>query len=288
LNMDIDDILNRKNTDEKMEWKEEVREFEGERMTKGSSKTTEEEWAAQQEATGGARRATKGTVVQMKVAGMSMNVSSWSIEAAKEVERKLKRQAEAVAEKERLKQARKAAPRLDFCVVCRKTGDLGPDDDRLVCRKCPAVAHPQCAISSRHRLQGYSCPHHCCCSCGRVASDAGGLLLRCTKCPRSYCDDCIPDFKAVDEDPALAKIAWKKSNSVMLIECSRCLPQRTGGDGGGSASGLKALKSPRAAKAKSIAMKAAEERPGPTYNFYGRYLKTYFKRFDNPPWMDSM
>jgi len=289
MDMDIDDILNRKNTGDnvKVEWKEEVREFEGETMTKANSKTTEEEWAAQAQASGGAKRQRSGTVVEMKVAGMSMNVSAWSIEAAKEVERKLKRQADAVAEKERLKQARKAAPRLETCVVCRKPGDLGPDDNRMVCRKCPAVAHPECAINSKHRLQGYSCPHHCCCTCGRVASDAGGLLLRCIKCPRSFCDDCIGEFKAVDEDPNLAKIGWRKSNSVVLIECSRCTPA-AGSGGGGAAAKFGALKSPRAVQAKSIAKQAAEDRPGPTYNFYGRYLKTYFKRFDVPPWLENM
>ena len=57
-----------------------------------------------------------------------------------------------------------------------------------------------------------------------MASDAGGLLLRCVDCPRAYCDDCCPDgFKAMPKgDPYLNALGWKKPSSVELIQCKIC------------------------------------------------------------------
>jgi hypothetical protein len=43
-------------------------------------------------------------------------------------------QADARVEQERKKQARKAMKRLEYCMICRHTSDLGDDDEKLICR----------------------------------------------------------------------------------------------------------------------------------------------------------
>ena len=42
-----------------------------------------------------------------------------------------------------------------------------------------------------HRIQKslFVCPHHSCSVCGRTSQSAGGLLMSCTECMKSFCED---------------------------------------------------------------------------------------------------
>ena len=57
-----------------------------------------------------------------------------------------KRAADSRLEKEKKKQSKKMMKRLEYCMICRHTTDLGEDDEKLICRGCPAIAHPDCAV----------------------------------------------------------------------------------------------------------------------------------------------
>ena len=82
----------------------------------------------------------------------------------------------------------------EFCLICWDGGDL------LVCDKCPASYHTKC-LSSRGLLssgkQGiggssFICPHHRCSVCGRGSTAAGGLIIACTECATSFCEEHEP------------------------------------------------------------------------------------------------
>lgn len=66
------------------------------------------------------------------------------------------------------------------CQLCWKQGEV------LCCDYCPTVMHPHCAgIDDVGELGStWACPHHKCVFCGRKAHAAGGLLFRCTECPK--------------------------------------------------------------------------------------------------------
>ena len=75
-----------------------------------------------------------------------------------------------------------------MCQVCWNPGDL------ICCDFCPGAYHPECiGIENVDDLpHQWSCPHHRCTLCERRANAAGGLLFRCTDCPKAYCEDHLP------------------------------------------------------------------------------------------------
>ena len=90
------------------------------------------------------------------------------------------------------------------CLICWDGGDI------LCCDQCPASYHEACLqasgfVSKRKVAVGvagsttkFTCPQHACNVCGRQAQAAGGCLLRCTECPRSFCEDHEPDGTTID------------------------------------------------------------------------------------------
>lgn len=248
--MAIEDILSNK-TSVAMEWKEDVRDFEGVKLERADAKTISEEWALSIQE-GGVKRERKSMTVTMNVdmEGLApgIAVDKRSIDQDRHNKEILRRQAAAVAERKKKAAIAKLSKRLPYCAICRDFFEATPTEEanrdgngpavkkgradfedagenaRQRCRNCPAVAHMSCVPPGIDRFVGWACPHHGCTYCGRVASDAGGLLLRCVDCPRAYCDDCCPDgFKAMPKgDPYLNALGWKKPSSVELIQCKIC------------------------------------------------------------------
>jgi hypothetical protein len=75
-----------------------------------------------------------------------------------------------------------------LCQLCWQGGDV------LCCDNCPCVMHLACAgIEDEFTLGNtWSCPHHRCHLCQRKAHAAGGLLFRCSECPKAFCEDHLP------------------------------------------------------------------------------------------------
>ena len=69
-----------------------------------------------------------------------------------------------------------------------------PGGDLIMCDHCPVSMHLACAgIGDVSTLgQTWSCPHHKCHLCQRKAHAAGGLLFRCSECPKAFCEDHLP------------------------------------------------------------------------------------------------
>ena len=69
-----------------------------------------------------------------------------------------------------------------------------PGGDLIMCDHCPGSMHLACAgIGDVSTLgQTWSCPHHKCHLCQRKAHAAGGLLFRCSECPKAFCEDHLP------------------------------------------------------------------------------------------------
>jgi hypothetical protein len=59
--------------------------------------------------------------------------------------------------------------------------------------------------------------------CDGKASNRGGLLFRCTDCPSTVCESCLPEsFEAVDRNEVVAVLGFL-SGSIEYIRCSACL-----------------------------------------------------------------
>jgi hypothetical protein len=70
---------------------------------------------------------------------------------------------------------------------------------------------------------GVKCPQHACLVCDGKASNRGGLLFRCTDCPSTVCESCLPEsFEAVDRNEVVAVLGFL-SGSIEYIRCSVCL-----------------------------------------------------------------
>lgn len=72
----------------------------------------------------------------------------------------------------------------DHCLVCWDGGDL------ICCDGCPASFHMACLNLKPKDIgvRSWRCPHHRCSVCKRNASAVGGLLFRCSECPKAFCE----------------------------------------------------------------------------------------------------
>ena len=84
------------------------------------------------------------------------------------------------------------------CMVCWDGGDL------LLCDRCPGAYHKKCLSSRGLVMTGQSsrgnqfiCPHHRCSVCGRGSSAAGGLIIACTECETSFCEEHEPSKRVL-------------------------------------------------------------------------------------------
>ncbi|KAL2830786.1 SNF2 family N-terminal domain-containing protein [Aspergillus cavernicola] len=78
---------------------------------------------------------------------------------------------------------------LQVCFLCHR---WNPQE----CEICTRSFHPAC-LDVRDELdytpkgKTIVCPHHNCCKCGKTASEAGRLLLKCLNCPKAHCEQCL-------------------------------------------------------------------------------------------------
>ena len=109
------------------------------------------------------------------------------------------------------------------CLICWDGGKL------MCCDHCPAVYHEGCLHSqglvSTSSAFGnmYKCPQHACHVCGRVASQSGGMLLRCTECPKAFCEHHEPEnvsFECGGVNERFRDAGYPHSSSRYYIQCS--------------------------------------------------------------------
>ena len=128
----------------------------------------------------------------------------------------------------------KAAPieHQDHCQVCADGGEVS------LCSRCPRVYHIACLPAS-HKAQAsgkrksfggaFTCPQHSCVDCGRVTSDAGGLIFRCRNCFIGKCGDCLDFDKAVligETLPEYEVLGYQTKSNAWYIECEGCVEEK--------------------------------------------------------------
>jgi len=128
------------------------------------------------------------------------------------------RQDRTTAKRAHRSQAGKDYENCSQCQLCWKQGEV------LCCDYCPTVMHPHCAgIEDVTELGSmWSCPHHKCTFCGRKAHAAGGLLFRCTECPKAFCEDHLPleaDLLGGEVD-RLVKLGFGAVKQACYVHCS--------------------------------------------------------------------
>lgn len=92
----------------------------------------------------------------------------------------------------------------------------------ILCPRCPCSLHLNCA-GMRCAKEFMACSHHRCVGCEKNGSDAGGLLYPCHACPRSFCEDCLPEegvtfLEQVDRFDKLGFSSSRKNQ--VYINCS--------------------------------------------------------------------
>ena len=141
--MAIEDILSNK-TSVAMEWKEDVRDFEGVKLERADAKTISEEWALSIQE-GGVKRERKSMTVTMNVdmEGLApgIAVDKRSIDQDRHNKEILRRQAAAVAERKKKAAIAKLSKRLYDAVDIASIGSpphasLGRKMDALLCPVC--------------------------------------------------------------------------------------------------------------------------------------------------------
>ena len=68
----------------------------------------------------------------------------------------------------------------------------------------------------------WRCSHHKCTVCSRRASAAGGMLFRCTECPKAFCEDCLPgEARVINDSPRFKKLGSTNRASSARVELTR-------------------------------------------------------------------
>jgi len=105
-----------------------------------------------------------------------------------------------------------------LCQLCWQGGDI------LCCDNCPCVMHLSCAGIEDESTLGntWSCPHHRCHLCQRKAHAAGGLLFRCSECPKAFCEDHLPlDAEMVGaECERFVRLGYSAVKQAAFVVCS--------------------------------------------------------------------
>ena len=111
----------------------------------------------------------------------------------------------------------------ESCLVCFNSGGL------VSCLACPRSYHPKClapAYQEKVRMNRFYCPQHSCSTCGKKASDAGGLLFRCRWCPRAFCEDHLDWVKAIligENLPEHECLNEPNNPSAYFVKCPPCV-----------------------------------------------------------------
>ena len=133
------------------------------------------------------------------------------------------------------------------CLLCWDGGDL------VLCDGCPASYHPACLARYLHLDESgpkpweisfgrWMCPHHECDECGRKAAAAGGMLFRCTHCPKAFCEDHLPlqsnVLKTCDRFKKLGQNHPQQACFILCSETCKKFSQSEEGGGGAQSSGI--------------------------------------------------
>ena len=97
-----------------------------------------------------------------------------------------------------------------------------------MCDQCPTSWHVPCLAALNAKMptkMQWGCPHHSCLTCGRKAGAAGGLLFRCMRCPRTFCEDhLVPTATIVGKCQRFIKLGQNHPKQACFILCSKdCL-----------------------------------------------------------------
>ena len=139
----------------------------------------------------------------------------------------------------------------EHCLLCWDGGDL------ILCDGCPAAFHPKCLASFQGLEPGdrkpwdisfgrWMCPQHFCDTCGRKSSQVGGMLFRCTHCPKAFCEDHLPlDANILKTCERYQKLGQRHPTQACFIICSDICSDfaSTATGGGGAQTGQKAAAS---------------------------------------------
>jgi hypothetical protein len=223
-------------------------------------RTTEMDWLDMMEESKTMVRNRKATTVTVTEAGVGkIQVSKWSIEEAeKEAEQAERERARIDAKK--IAGGNKRVTEHDMnCSHCKEsvmkqkvivTTEIDEDGNQVKRRKidtdnsgyvscpiCPGSFHMQCLRLAVHGIDPdsgslrTSCPQHKCRLCRRSASNAGGLLFRCTDCPVALCYDCIEKYELVDQFEFLERenVVWETQlgfaapSTYEYMKCPDCV-----------------------------------------------------------------
>lgn len=127
----------------------------------------------------------------------------------------------------------------DHCLICWDGGDL------VLCDGCPAAFHEQC-LAAFQGLQPtdrkpwdisfgrWMCPQHECDTCGRKSAQVGGMLFRCTHCPKAYCEDHLPlNAQILKKCERYLKLGQRHPSQACFILCSDICSNFANSDAGG-------------------------------------------------------
>ena len=129
----------------------------------------------------------------------------------------------------------------DRCLVCwdyakggkatcgpERGGHSGVGGTLRGCDFCPASYHLDCIGIKEEDAKswsGWSCPHHTCDVCKRKANHVGGLLFRCSVCPKAYCEDHLPpDALIMGENPRFLALGQRHpKQACYLLHSQACV-----------------------------------------------------------------
>ncbi|PYI28469.1 hypothetical protein BP00DRAFT_481076, partial [Aspergillus indologenus CBS 114.80] len=106
------------------------------------------------------------------------------------------------------------------CGICKRF-------EPLDCQTCPRAYHWEClpdSMKSHTNEARFSCPHHVCSGCASRASEAGGLLFCCARCPLAFCEDCLDWGKTefIGRNHALESLGYHP-HSYFYVRCPNCI-----------------------------------------------------------------
>ena len=98
----------------------------------------------------------------------------------------------------------------------------------ICCELCPVSCHPECIgldPAEVPTMRQWYCPHHACLECGRKAAAVGGLLFRCSVCPKAFCEDHLPaDALIMGENPRFLALGQRHpKQGCYVLHSSGCV-----------------------------------------------------------------
>ena len=102
----------------------------------------------------------------------------------------------------------------DVCQICHDGGRI------MVCPLCPVSLHLDCCYGLDRENDFSRCSHHGCTKCNKTGSEAGGMLYRCSVCPQSFCEDCVPSkARLLGKYERFEKLGYNTTKHSAYIHC---------------------------------------------------------------------